>query len=158
MGEPRNCLTYLLTLHMKLLILYRKDNSKLSVIHWILVVVETNLKRFAKTPGYPCLKIYRFIHTHTHCVTEGVTCMVPISLTSLVSHQFTHVWTVWALSSLRAIHSQKLVEGYFSNALIKVTFAILPSYFPPFLTMEFLLLSPFSGALLKDMDQRYSVL
>lgn len=40
---------------MKLLILYRKDNSKLSVIHWILVLAETNLKRFAKTMRYPCV-------------------------------------------------------------------------------------------------------
>lgn len=63
-----------------------------------------------------------------------------------------------SLSTLIPEGSHKLVEGYFSNAPIKVTFAILPSYFPPFLPTEFLLLSPFPGALLKDSGQCCSVL
>lgn len=69
---------------MKKVILHRKDNSKLSVIHWILAVLKTNLKRLAKTQEYPCVYTYRFIHPYS--VTEGVTCMVPTCLTSLDSH------------------------------------------------------------------------
>lgn len=53
---------------------------------------------------------------------------------------------------MRAIHSHELVEGYFSNAPLKVTFPSLPSYFPPFSTMGFLLLSPFPGTLLKALE------
>jgi len=68
---------------MKLVILYRKDKSKLSVVHWISAVLKTNLKRFAKSQGFPCIDTYRFIHIHIYSVTEGVTCMVPISPTSL---------------------------------------------------------------------------
>lgn len=34
---------------MKLVIMYKEDNSKLSVIHWISAAFETNLRRFAQT-------------------------------------------------------------------------------------------------------------
>lgn len=45
---------------MKPVILYRKDNSELSVIHWISAVLETHLKRFAKTWGYQCVNLYTY--------------------------------------------------------------------------------------------------
>lgn len=66
LSEPRNCLAYLPALSMKLIILYREYNSKLSVIHWISKQLPPNWKkkRFAKNHGSRCVFALSWFCTH----------------------------------------------------------------------------------------------